>query len=156
MNSAGVDYGVRRIAFAHPNHMVFDELILTSKDDIKNLVTMSEWLKTKITATRPELVVIEQPIQGVSRNVRTGISLGMVAGALALASQQVDSEVTFIGPSSWKKAVLGYGNADKQAVERWLASKHPRYYECCQKCKKPQDVIDSTCLALYGQKVLAG
>ena len=155
MNSAGVDYGVRRIAYSHPINMVFEELILTSKDDIENLLILSDWLKHQITATRPELTVIEQAIQGASRNIRTGISMGMVAGALALTAQQVQSSVVFIGPSSWKKAVVGNGHSDKEAVARWLSSKHPSYYEACQRLKKPQDAIDATCLALYGQTRLA-
>lgn len=135
--------------------MVFDELILTSKDDVKNLVILSDWLKHQITATRPELTVIEQAIQGASRNIRTGISMGMVAGALALTAQQVESIVVFIGPSSWKKAVIGNGHADKETVARWLSSKHPSYFNACQRFKKPQDVMDATCLALYGSQRLA-
>lgn len=155
MDSAGVDYGVRRIAYSHPQKMVFTELLLTEKNDVKNLLTLSEWLKHQITTTRPELTVIEQAIQGASRNIRTGISMGMVAGALALAAQQVQSSVVFIGPSSWKKAVIGNGHSDKDAVARWLSSKHPTYFEACQRLSKPQDAIDATCMALYGQTRLA-
>lgn len=155
MDSAGVDYGVRRIAFSHPSHMIFDELILTSKDDVKNLVILSDWLTETMWATCPELTVIEQAIQGASRNIRTGISMGMVAGALAVAAQRVHSEVVFIGPSSWKKAVIGNGHSDKEAIAKWLSSKHPHYYEACQQLTKPQDAIDATCMALYGQTRLA-
>jgi len=155
MNSAGVDYGVRRIAYAHPHVNVFEELILPSGDDLTNIYRMATWLKEQITKTRPELTVIEQPIQGVSRNVRTGLSLGMVAGALSYVAQDVGSKVVTIGPSSWKKAVIGNGHADKQAVAKWLETRHPSYYEYCLKHKKPQDIIDSTCLALYGEARLA-
>lgn len=155
MNSAGVDYGVRRIAYAYPKNMVFDELLLTETNDVKNLLTMAEWLKNQITATRPELVVIEQAIQGASRNIRTGISMGMVAGALALAAQQVESNVVFIGPSSWKKAVIGNGHSDKEKVAQWLSANHPEYYSKCQQLRKPQDAIDATCLALSAQNRLA-
>jgi len=156
MDSAGVDYGVRRIAYAHPNKMVFAELLLTEKNDVKNLLTLSEWLKNQITATRPELIVIEQAIQGASRNIRTGISMGMVSGALALTAQQVESDVVFIGPSSWKKAVIGHGHSDKEAIAKWLSAKYPKYYERCKQLKQPQDAIDATCMALYGQTRLAG
>ena len=154
MDSAGVDYGVRRIAYSQPKKGIFDELILTDKDDIKSLNTLSEWLKSHIEAGRPELVVVEQSIQGASRNIRTGISMAMVAGALSLTVQQVGLKVILVGPSSWKKAVIGYGNADKDAVTRWLSTRHPKYYEQCQRFKKPQDVTDATCLALYAETIL--
>jgi hypothetical protein len=155
MNSAGIDYGVRRIAYALPSKNIFEELLLKSKDDIANLVVMSDWTREIVQRTRPELTVIEQPIQGASRNIRTGISLGMVAGALAVATQQAKSPVVMINPSTWKKEVIGNGRADKQAITEWLKRQHPQYQQQCELLKSQQDGTDATCMAIYGNKRLA-
>lgn len=155
MAVAGVDYGVRRIAYSHPDANHFDELIIKHKDDNLALLEMSNWLSKKIKATRPELVVIEHPIQGASRNVRTAMSMSMVAGALVVASLKLKKKTEMVWPSTWKKDVLGHGYADKETISEWLARRHPEYYETCSSFSKPQDVIDATCIALYGKKGLA-
>ena len=154
--AAGIDYGVRRVAIAIPDINVFDELLLKNGEDLDNLFAMASWVGEKVLLHKPDLVIVEKQIQGISGNVRTGLSLGMVAGAFAFSVKLLGPDVELIGPSSWKKAVVGRGNADKKAVSEWLESTHPEYFKQCKALTSPQDAIASTCLALYGKKLLAG
>jgi len=155
MKTAGVDYGVRRVAYACPDSNVFSEYIHPGKDDMDSMNDMSYWLYGVIKDTSPELVVIEHPIQGSSRNVKTGISLAMVAGAFAVTTLRAGSKMEMAWPSTWKKTVIGYGNANKEDIDRWLSVRHPEYHKSCLERKKPQDVIDATCMAIYAKTRLA-
>ncbi|CAB4194594.1 hypothetical protein UFOVP1264_49 [uncultured Caudovirales phage] len=141
---------------SYPAGGIVRELILKDEDEIECLSKMANWLSEQLKELDGcDLVIVEKPIQGVSRNVRTGLSLGMVAGALAYTSS-LHARVAMAPPTVWKKAVIGRGNADKPYVEQWLKYAKPALYQLCEQLRKPQDGIDATCLALYGEAGLAG
>lgn len=165
MITAGIDYGVRRVA------MVFlgvglrgtageaRELVLNPKvwktgeaNDQAAQLALHETVFNWTTELGPELVVIESPIQGVSVNVKVGLRLAEMKGALAVACGRAGSSTLSVGPTEWKKAITGHGNADKKQVAEWLTAHHPRLAAECP----TQDSIDATCMALYAQDVLGG
>jgi Holliday junction resolvasome RuvABC endonuclease subunit len=148
----GVDYGVSRIAISGPSHGVFEEYVLKPGDNLGALDVLAEITWNTVTHAHAEVVAIESPIQGMSRNVRVGIQLGMVAGALAVAARQAGADVIFAEPATWKKAVVGFGNANKADVSAFLEGHHPRLYAKCPS----QDMVDATCIALYAERSLAG
>ena len=94
--AAGIDYGVRRVAIAIPDINVFDELLLKNGEDLDNLFAMASWVGEKVLLHKPDLVIVEKPIQGISGNVRTGLSLGMVAGAFAFSVKLLGPDVLII------------------------------------------------------------
>lgn len=149
---AGVDYGVSRIAIAIPSRSEFHEFVLKPGDNHKNLDVLAEITWNAVVSAHAEVVAVEAPIQGMSRNVRVGISLAMVAGAVVVAAQQAGASVDVVPPATWKKAVVGFGNANKDQVNDFLAKHHPRLHAKCPS----QDMVDATCIALYAEKVLAG
>jgi Holliday junction resolvasome RuvABC endonuclease subunit len=148
----GIDYGTSRIAIAAPSLSEFHEYVLKPGDNLGALDVLAEITWNTVTCTHAEAVAIESPIQGMSRNVRIGIQLGMVAGAVAVAARQAGAEVMFVEPSKWKKAVVGFGNASKADVSAFVEGHHPGLYAQC----KSQDMVDAVCLALYAENVLAG
>ena len=157
---AGIDYGTRRVAitfFIHENGLTESfmyELDLSgSNDHVKDMAVLSEYATDLFTKHNPSFVAIEQPIQGMSKNVRVGLLMGMSAGALSVAASRSGAEVAMVAPATWKKTVIGRGNADKQAVSEWLETTYPGLFE---RCNKSQDLVDATCIALHAQKVLAG
>jgi Holliday junction resolvasome RuvABC endonuclease subunit len=150
---AGVDYGVRRIAYSAPRIREFHELTLKGGDDIDDLDTLSAYLFDLVSITQASLVAVEAPIVGASRNFRTGIRLGMVAGALTASARQAGAQVALVPPSSWKATVVGHGNAGKPDVSAWLRRHFPEWWDSCN---ESQDLIDATCLALHAEGVLAG
>ena len=145
--SAGVDYGTARVAFAIPLLGVFDDIVLKPGDNLGSLDVIAEVVWNACVTHKPDIVAVESAIVGASRNLRVGVSLGMVAGAICCAVMQSGATVVLVPPASWKKEVVGRGNADKQQVSDWLEIHHPIWHSRCTS----QDTIDSVCLALYAQ-----
>lgn len=71
-------------------------------------------LEELIKEYRPEEVAIENPFY--SRNVRTAITLGQVRGAVLVAVATHDCSLYDYSPLEVKKAVTGYGQAEKDQV----------------------------------------
>jgi Holliday junction resolvasome RuvABC endonuclease subunit len=140
----GVDYGTARIAIAGPSIMHFEEVVLRPGDNLGALDVLAETLWNAVKRTHADVVVVESPIQGASRNVRVGISLGMVAGAICVAARQAGASVLLVPPATWKKTVVGHGNANKEQVAQWLQSEHPDLRANAHS----QDLVDATCIAL--------
>jgi Holliday junction resolvasome RuvABC endonuclease subunit len=57
-----------------------------------------------------------------------------------------------VAPKDWKKQVIGFGNANKDQVSEWLRNTHPTFHASCTS----QDGIDSICIGLSAQALLAG
>lgn len=64
----------------------------------------------------PEEIAIENPFY--ARNVRTAISLGQVRGAVLIAAASRQRELFEYSALEIKKAVTGYGQAEKDQVQR--------------------------------------
>jgi Holliday junction resolvasome RuvABC endonuclease subunit len=88
----------------------------------------------------------------MSRNVNTGLSLAMVAGALIVAADEAGARVVLAEPSTWKKQVLGHGGLGKSEIAEWLAREQPVLHA---QCGANQDLVDACCIALFGQTLLA-
>lgn len=150
---AGIDYGVRRVAVAVEvdGSLRVHEVTLGPCEDVDAIDVISATCFNALTHEHAEVVAVEYPIVGMSRNVRTGIRMGMVAGAIVAAARSAGCAVVTVEPSTWKKAVIGAGNADKAAVSSWLAEHRPRLHASCAS----QDSIDAACLALYAKTRMA-
>ena len=151
MRALGIDYGSSRIAIVGPSLLVFEEVVLRPGDNFGALDVLAEITWNTVTQTKAKVVAVESPIQGMSRNVRTGIMLAMVAGAVTVAARQAGADVTHVPPASWKKEVIGFGNAKKEQVSEYLADQHPGLFAHCPS----QDLVDAACLGLYAETRLA-
>lgn len=150
--TVGIDYGVRRCAIVCPQNGEFWDLELPPGDIVSSLDVMHDFVFSTINAIRGKTayVCVEAPIVGLSRNLRTGLHLGMVAGALAVAARQTGAPTEFVEPSTWKKAVVGRGNANKEQVAEWLEEHKPELF----KKATNQDLIDACCIGFYGEQRL--
>lgn len=149
----GVDYGSHRVAVVHSHSGLTRMLALPSDDPIINRQLIAEWLYGHVLITKPGIVAVESPIVGMSRNLQTGLNLAMMAGALSAAAGAAGAKVVLVAPSSWKKQVMGRGNASKDEVAQWLEREQPLRYT---RCHSDQDLIDATCISLYAASLLAG
>lgn len=150
--AAGIDYGTARIAVVAPSINYFHEVVLRPGDKLGALDILAETTWNAVTHAHAEVVAVEAPIQGMHRNVRVGISMGMVAGAITVAARQAGAHVVLVEPATWKKAVIGVGNANKEQVTQWLELEHPDLRGQAHS----QDLVDAACLALYAQQQLGG
>lgn len=75
-------------------------------------------LEEIILAHRPDDVAIENPFY--AQNVKTAITLGQVRGAALVAVASHDCPLYEYSPLEIKKAVTGYGRADKNQVNTMI------------------------------------
>ncbi len=75
-------------------------------------------LEEIILAHRPDNVAIENPFY--AQNVKTAITLGQVRGAALVAVASQDCPLHEYSPLEIKKAVTGYGRADKHQVNTMI------------------------------------
>lgn len=89
---------------------------------------------------------VEAPIVAGARNLQSSLKIAQVTGVVQAGMYNV-SEVAV---GSWKKEVIGRGNANKEDVASWVKENYSHAYRTLGGI---QDYIDAFCIALYGQAV---
>lgn len=103
-----------------------------------------------VTMSHPDAIFIEEPVVAGARNLRSSLLIAQVCGVMLVAAGM--GRVVKLTPvSSWKVETVGHGNADKDAIRRWLDHVHPAI---AKECGLDQDLYDASCVALYGQGLL--
>jgi Holliday junction resolvasome RuvABC endonuclease subunit len=142
----GVDLGVRSLYVARLDD---GDLSLYSHHSLKihrqsrgaELQTLQEWLADTLGDGQ---VWIEEPPLAGSRNLQTYLHLSQVSGVVGAVS---GAQANYAPVSSWKKGTVGNGAAGKELVANWLRARFPRYHDLCG---GDQNLIDATCIALWG------
>jgi Holliday junction resolvasome RuvABC endonuclease subunit len=98
----------------------------------------------------PTHVFIEEPVVAGARNLRSSLLIAQTCGSM-LCVAGMERVVRLVPVSSWKKATVGIGSADKDAVRRYIDTFHP---QVAKVCGFDQDLYDAACVALYGQGLL--
>jgi len=104
------------------------------------LRTLSDELRALVAEYRPDAVVVERVFFQV--NARTAMATGQAAGVALVAAAEAGCEVAQYTSNEVKQALVGYGGATKDQVQRMVASvlglaEPPR----------PPDVADALALA---------
>jgi crossover junction endodeoxyribonuclease RuvC len=104
------------------------------------LRTLSDELRALVAEYRPDAVVVERVFFQV--NARTAMATGQAAGVALVAAAESGCEVAQYTSNEVKQALVGYGGATKDQVQRMVASvlglaEPPR----------PPDVADALALA---------
>jgi crossover junction endodeoxyribonuclease RuvC len=84
------------------------------------LRTLSEELRALVAEFGPESVVVERVFFQV--NARTAMATGMAAGVALVAAAETGCEVAQYTSNEVKQALVGYGGATKDQVQRMVAS----------------------------------
>ncbi len=95
-------------AFAPPARASFPEKLLAIHDGLAELVARHS----------PDIVAIEDLFH--ARNARSALKLGHVRGVVMLAAAQAGVPVAEYAPTEVKRAVVGYGRAEKHQVQRMV------------------------------------
>lgn len=90
-------------------------------------------------------VYMEAPVVG--RNIHSTIVQAQVGGAVMAAAHQTGVKLFLVNNTSWKKQVLGMGNAGKTQISAWLEENWPEAYNLAG---RDQDLIDAACISRYG------
>ena len=145
----GIDPGLSRCGYGvvrqrgRAVEAVAAGIIRTDKDDPvpQRLYELHRELVDLMDAYSPEAVAIEQVLFQV--NVRTAMGVGQASGAAMIAAVGAGAEVFEYSPTQIKKAIAGWGGADKEQMGRMvqalLSLPHPL---------KPVDAADAVAAAL--------
>jgi len=93
----------------------------------------------------------ELPVLGRG-GFRSTIVQCFTSGAVQGAIHERECSSYTVNVSSWKKAVVGKGNADKSQVAEFLRLRWNALYTAAE---GNQDIYDATAIALYGRQILA-
>jgi len=107
----------------------------------KRLATMQREITELIAQYKPSVVAIERVLFQV--NVSTAMAVGHASGVVMAAAATAGCDVQQYSPNEVKLAVTGYGNADKQQVERMVRAQLK-----IEKELKPVDAADAIAVAL--------
>lgn len=105
------------------------------------LRTLYGELAALVAQVEPETVVVERVL--FQTNARTAMATGQAAGVALLAAAQAGRPVEQYSANEVKMAVVGYGSATKQQVQRMVAA-----VLGLSEPPKPPDVADALALAV--------
>lgn len=110
-----------------------DEALYNLRDII------SKWLTLKQGATRANTrLYVEAPVVAGARNIQATIGIAETVGMVL----SIGFPATLVAISSWKKEVVGNGNAKKEDVARW--------YQGTGGQLQGQDFYDAAAIRAYG------
>ena len=84
----------------------------------QRLARIHRELVALLAACRPECVAVESVFHAV--NARTALKLGHARGVAILAAVEAGCEVVEYTPAEIKRAVVGYGRAEKHQVQQMI------------------------------------
>lgn len=93
---------------------------------------------------------VEAPVVGRG-GVRSTMVQCFTSGAIQGALHELGFVTEIANVSSWKKRVVGKGNATKPEVAEYLRLRWPSLYA---RTGGDQDLIDACCIALYGRQIV--
>jgi crossover junction endodeoxyribonuclease RuvC len=98
-------------------------------------------LAALIAAHRPAVVAVENVFYAA--NVRSALKLGHARGVAILAAVQQDVPVTEYTPAQVKRAIVGYGRAEKHQVQEMV-----RVLLGLREVPEPNDAADALAVAI--------
>lgn len=107
----------------------------------KRLSMLFHQMKNILNLHRPDYCAVEKLF--FQRNVSTAIAVGQARGVILLAVNEAGLEVGEYTPNEVKKAVAGYGSANKKQVQEMV-----RVLLALPENPKPDDAADALAIAI--------
>ena len=107
----------------------------------KRLKQIYQAIKKIIKKGQPDIIAIEKLF--FCRNVKTALQVGQAQGVLFLAVSQSKTLLQEFTPLQVKQAVTGYGQADKQQVQKMV-----KVILNLKQIPKPDDAADALAIAI--------
>ena len=154
MKVMGIDLGIHKVAYSY---WVEDELRETNAQHFDHvyhrhheLYDISDYIACQLVGLWPDIVIFEDVLIGNNRKYSMQLAEtkgAVLAGMGQLSDHNWVGQVIPVNVGTWKKAVIGDGHADKEAVRNYLLSRGSAYYELCD---GDQDQFDAACIGYYG------
>jgi len=100
---------------------------------------------------KPLWVFVEHPLVGRAGAHATIVQAQVQGIVLGLALRYGAAGAYEVNVKTWKKAIVGNGNADKDKVAQWVRDHQPALAALAG---DDQDLLDAACIALYGRQVI--
>jgi len=110
-------------------------------DDPQRLLEIYHKLNEIFASYKPDCCAVEKLF--FQKNVRTAIQVGQGRGAALIAAAEAELSVGEYTPLEIKQAVVGYGNADKQQVQKMV-----KVLLDLKEIPKPDDAADALAVAI--------
>jgi crossover junction endodeoxyribonuclease RuvC len=107
----------------------------------KKLVTIHSRLTALFAECRPDCVAIENLFH--AKNARTALKLGHARGVVILAAMETGVPIVEYTPAEVKRAVVGYGRAEKQQVQQMV-----KLILGLSQAPSPHDAADALAVAI--------
>lgn len=130
-----IDSGV----IATPPHTPLSDRLLDIYDSLHEIIKLNH----------PTVVAIEKLF--FSQNITTGISVAEARGVVLLVCKQAELPVFEYSPNEIKKAMTGYGFADKKQMQEMV-----RLHLGLKSVPKPDDAADALAAAITHSLVYRG
>ena len=105
------------------------------------LLDIYDSLHEIIKEDRPDCIAIEKLF--FMQNITTGISVAEARGVVLLVARQKNLPIFEYSPNEVKKAMTGYGHADKKQMQEMV-----RVFLKMDKVIKPDDAADAVAIAI--------
>ena len=112
----------------------------------KRLAAVHKELARLIKLHKPERVAVEKLF--FSKNVKTALQVGEARGVIMLTCAELNVPVFEISPKEVKQALTGYGDADKQQMQKMI-----QLILGLKTIPKPDDAADALAIALAGARM---
>jgi crossover junction endodeoxyribonuclease RuvC len=107
----------------------------------RRLARIHRELSARLTECRPKCVVVENLFYAT--NARSALKLGHARGVAILAAVEAGCEVLEYTPAEVKRAVVGYGRADKRQVQQMI-----KLLLGLDRVPSPHDAADALAIAI--------
>jgi crossover junction endodeoxyribonuclease RuvC len=105
------------------------------------LLVIHQELARRIAASKPDCIVVESLFHAV--NARSALQLGHARGVAILAAVEAGVPIVEYTPAEVKRAVVGYGRAEKAQVQRMV-----QLLLKLDRQPSPHDVADAMAIAI--------
>jgi len=110
-------------------------------DEPQRLLELYHKLNEIFASYKPDCCAVEKLF--FQKNVKTAIQVGQGRGAALIAAAEAELSVGEYTPLEIKQAVVGYGNADKQQVQKMV-----KVLLDLKEIPKPDDAADALAVAI--------
>lgn len=155
----GVDLGVHKVALAAfeggelVDALAYEVPLHTTPDRGQQLHILSYLVHDFCLGKDADSVWMEDVLVGNNRKYSMQLAevKGAVLSGLYSMTFNRGTDVRLVNVQTWKKEVIGNGNATKDMIKDYVLTSHSGYAALCG---ADQDLYDASCIGLYGLTIL--
>lgn len=148
MSVIGVDLGISKVALVFTDGsdiLAETHAVSPGSSRADCLRELGMFANSLALFCQPSSIWIEDTLIGNNR--KYSIQLAETKGAVMAALAIRHVPIHLVNVATWKKEIVGKGNADKEAVRNHIQVTRGAY---APHCGEDQDLYDASCVAIYG------